>query len=107
MGFFSRKNVKKKPIDYTSLVDLGVYIKDIQDCLNDVNFKASFVPSNIAEYLNLLNTNEITKKKKKIRLPQITAFETIDTLKNALVELAINIKAFQEELDALPDITEK
>lgn len=106
MGFFSRKNVKKKPIDYTSLVDLGVYIKDIQDCLNDVNFKASFDPSNIAEYLNLLKQNESTKKK-KIRLPQITAFETINTLRDSLVELAINIKAFQEELDALPDITEK
>lgn len=106
MGFFSRKNVKKKPIDYTSLVDLGVYIKDIQDCLNDVNFKASFDPSNIAEYLNLLKQNENTKKK-KIRLPQITAFETINTLRDSLVELAINIKAFQEELDALPDITEK
>ena len=106
MGFFSRKNVKKKPIDYTSLVDLGVYIKDIQDCLNDVNFKASFDPSNIAEYLNLLKQNENTKKK-NIRLPQITAFETINTLRDSLVELAINIKAFQEELDALPDITEK
>ena len=106
MGFFSRKNVKKKPIDYTSLVVLGVYIKDIQDCLNDVNFKASFDPSNIAEYLNLLKQNENTKKK-KIRLPQITAFETINTLRDSLVELAINIKAFQEELDALPDITEK
>ena len=103
MGFFSRKNVKKKPIDYTSLVDLGVYIKDIQDCLNDVNFKASFDPSNIVEYLTLLKQNENTKK--KIRLPQITAFETINTLRDSLVELAINIKDLQEEIDAAIPIT--
>ena len=98
MGFFSRKNVKKKTIDYTSLVDLGVYIKDIQDCLIDVNFQKSFNPSNIADYLTLLNQNEITKKNK--RLPQITAFETINTLRDSLVDLAINIKDLQEEIDA-------
>ena len=99
MGFFSRKNVKKKTIDYTSLVDLGVYIKDIQDCLNDDNFKESFNSNNIDSYLTLLKQNENTKKK-KIRLPQITAFETINTLRDSLVDLAINIKDLQEEIDA-------
>ena len=82
---------------YPALVDLAVYIKNLQTSLDDPNFQANLSDDN---YIDTLMDN-----KKKTGF--IRRLETIDTLKNALVELAINIKAFQEELEALPDITDK
>ena len=99
MGLFNFTRKKKLPHEksYPALVDLAVYIKNLQTSLDDPNFQEKFSHD---IYIDTLMSN----KKKTGFMHRL---ETIDTLKNALVELAINIKAFQEELDALPDIRDK
>lgn len=99
MRFFNFTRKKKLPHEksYPALVDLAVYIKNLQTSLNDAKFLENLSDEKIDAYIKTLKKN----KNKKYHFAESRGYETIDTLKNALVELAINIKAFQEELDAI------
>lgn len=101
MSLFTRKK-KKLAFEktYPVLVDLAVYINDLKDSLNNGQFITNLDEGQITEYINRLHDN------KNKNFTKFRGIETIKTLNDALVELAINIKAFQEELSNLPDVTE-
>lgn len=101
MGWFTRKKKLPHEKSYPALVDLAVYLKNLQTSLKDPKFIANLNQEEIDAYLNKLKEN------KNKTLAYTRGYETIDTLKNALVELAINIKAFQEELNALQEVKDK
>jgi GTP1/Obg family GTP-binding protein len=101
MGFFTRKK-KKLAFEktYPVLVDLAVYINDLKDSLQNPQFIANLSDETIKKYINGLHEN----KNKNSYFTKSRGIETINTLNDALVELAINIKAFQEELSKLPEV---
>jgi hypothetical protein len=100
MGFFGTKKKKKLAFEktYPVLVDLAVYINDLKDSLNNGQFITNLSDTAIENYIKGLHEN------KNSRFKSFRGIETIKTLNDALVELAINIQAFQEELSKLPNV---
>lgn len=100
MEWFTRKKKLPHEKSYPALVDLAVYLKNLQTSLNDPKFIANLQTDTLNNYIDTLYKN------KDKNFTKIRGIETIDTLKNALVELAINIQAFQKELSQLPEVAE-
>lgn len=98
MRFFTRKKKLAFEKTYPVLVDLAVYINNLKKSLDDKQFITNLGEEKIKAYIDKLYEN------KKSNFTKSRGIETINTLKDALVELAINIKAFQKELSQLPDV---
>lgn len=104
MSFFGTRKKKKLAFEktYPVLVDLAVYINDLKDSLQNQQFITNLQTDTLNNYIDKLYEN----KNKNLYLTQSRGIETINTLKDALVELAINIQAFQKELSQLPEVAE-
>jgi GTP1/Obg family GTP-binding protein len=102
MGIFTKKKKSPQQKSYPALIDLAIYIKNLKECLSDPKFIKSFTDENIDAYLKELIQNKEENKKMSRRITG-RQNDTINTLKNSLVELAINIQAFQKELSQLPE----
>jgi hypothetical protein len=100
MGFFTRKKKLAFEKTYPALIDLAVYINNLKKTLDDPTFITNLTDTDLSNYIDTLYRN------KHSNFTKIRGIETIDTLNNALVELAINIQAFQKELSQLPDVVE-
>jgi hypothetical protein len=100
MGLFTRKKKLAFEKTYPVLVDLAVYINNLKKSLDDKQFITNLGEEKIKAYIDKLHAS------KNSYFTKSRGIETINTLKDALVELAINIKAFQEELNQLPDVAD-
>jgi len=100
MGLFTRKKKLAFEKTYPVLVDLAVYINNLKKSLDDKQFIANLGEAEIGVYIDKLYAS------KNSYFTKSRGIETINTLKDALVELAINIKAFQKELSQLPAVAD-
>jgi hypothetical protein len=98
MGWFMGKTKLQHEKSYPALVDLALYIKELQTSLNAVDNALN--TKNINTYIDNLKTAN------KSRNPFSTV-ETLTTLNNSLVELAINMHAFHKELNELTKLDSK
>ena len=83
---------KKLPHEksYPALIDLAVYIKELETSLAAV--EKVLDTDTIHAYITAL---------KNAKTSRFRTVETLNTLNNSLVELGINIEAFYKELNAL------
>ena len=96
MGWFMGKTKSQHEKSYPALVDLALYIKEMQTSLNAVD--------------NALDTTKINIYIDKLKNAKKSSFytvETLNTLNDSLVELAINMHAFHKELNELTKIESK